>query len=365
MPKRKKTREPGLFLYDDGTYFVRCTPMGSKQRIERSLGKVSFTEARELKQLLLKKLDETGVYSKTLSVSDLFPKYIEDKFDEKLSEATKYEITLWSRDYLIPFFGSYTPSEIDEDLFEKFIKWQRKRRDLNFFHPRKVLMGFLNWCRKKKYIRFIPKFDIPKWEHRERVNLTQSQITTLFAKCDNQDLLLFIIMYLFMGMRSSEITQLSWDRVDFLRKAITLRKQDTKTRQGREVPINLNALRLLVNRYENSGSKFVFPNVRSSQRPMDPTGFKKAWNRLIEACGFDIRITPHDLRATWENFTNRNPNFTDAQREKMAGSNIKVQKNTYVKFTADELRGLENVVQVDGLQDLLIKKIGGNLGEDK
>lgn len=370
MPKRITTRDPEIFQYEDGTYFYRGTPRGSKTRIERSLGKVSWSVAKEMKAILVKRLDETGIYTKTLQMKDLVPVWIKERTEEEeLRSHTVYEMNHFMNRYLIPFFGHFSPSDIDEDLFDSYCKKVNKPKKMDLQNHRKILTKFLGWCRKKKYVRFVPEFEIPAWEPRERVNLTSDQIKTLFEKCDNQNLLLYISMYTFNVMRSTEITRLEWSRVDLEKRSIQLTVKDVKTKKPREIPINSFVHKLLVVRKAKSQSPWVFPNHNDSSRHMDRSGFRNPFSDLLTACKFPEHITPHDLRATGEKHTNKNTKFTDSQREAFAGAKIDVQKKKYVKLKADDLRGIEESVQIEGLSEILEMKLrplsGGKLGEKK
>lgn len=370
MPKRIATKDPEIFKYEDGTYFYRGTPRGSKTRIERSLGKVSWSVAKEMKAILVKRLDETGIYTKTLQMKDLVPVWIKERIeDEELRQHTIYEMNHFMNRYLIPFFGHYSPSEIDEDLFDSYCKKVNKPKKMDLQNHRKILTKFLYWCRKKKYVRFVPEFEIPRWEPRERVNLTPNQINTLFSKCENQNLLLYIAMYTFMMMRSTEITRLEWSRIDLENKSLQLTVKDVKTKKPREIPINAFVYKLLLIRRQKVQGRYVFPNHNDKSRPMDRSGFRNPFSALLDVCKFPNHITPHDLRATGEKHANKNAKFTDAQREGFAGAKIAVQKKKYVKMTADDLRGIEESVQVEGLAEILEMKLllasGGNLGEKK
>jgi hypothetical protein len=86
----------------------------------------------------------------------------------------------------------------------------------------------------------------------------------------------------------------------------------------------------------------------------------------------DAGLEPHDLRATYEHYANKRTDFTDTQREKMAGASIQTQRRIYLHgFQAEDLRGLENVVQFDGLESIMSEKnsvssnleAGGNTGK--
>jgi len=98
---------------------------------------------------------------------------------------------------------------------------------------------------------------------------------------------------------------------------------------------------------------------------MSVGGFNKPFKTMLKRTTVNRHITPHDLRATYEKFAHVNPNFTDTQREKMVGASAEVQRRVYLNsFTADDLRGLEQVVDFKELGPALELKIvnGGKLG---
>jgi len=101
------------------------------------------------------------------------------------------------------------------------------------------------------------------------------------------------------GMRTHEVLELKWSRVDFDAQAIRLRSEDTKTRQARTIPFGKFSVlaELLVGQHERvrgmqqaTGRIIpeVFPDVSA-------TTFKRHWYRAVKDAGLpDLR--PHDLR---------------------------------------------------------------------
>jgi integrase len=149
------------------------------------------------------------------------------------------------------------------------------------------------------------------------------------------------------------------------------RKSEVKTRKGRPLPINDFVHMLLLRRKSQQKivgtvTNFVFPNAKSPKRHADLSGLKTAFYNIMDKCGFKRGyITPHDLRATFEAYAHKAPEFTDTQREKFAGAAIDVQKRTYVHFDAEDVRGLEAVVQVKGLDKILKTKIENITGKQR
>ncbi len=105
-------------------------------------------------------------------------------------------------------------------------------------------------------------------------------------------------------------------------------------------------------------SQWVFFNTLDPKRHTHKTTFGAPWRRLVEKCEWEAGYcTPNDLRATYEKYSNMSKEHTDTQREKMSGASMDVQRRIYVSMTADDLKGLERVVQVPGLDKVLTGKI--------
>lgn len=318
----------------------------------------------------LAKLDGTGTLAKRIRLKSLYPEYKYYKESQtkgelegrkKIRPGTLREIKYVFESHLLPFFGNMKLSDIDE------VKWERycqKATVSDLTNHRKVFSTFLKWCKKQGYLKSLPDItDIPVHKRRKRRILRPNEILTLLTNAENR-LLIIIACGLFMGMRIGEIVSLSWDRINLIEKYLILFDDHVKTDDGREIPINEFVLKLLIKeraRQEELGIKtrFVFYNRHDLKRHTHSTTFGCKWRKLIEDCGFEKgSITPHDLRATWEKYSNKSTHHTDTQREKMAGASIDVQRKIYVSMTHEDLRGLENVVRVEGLDRILDSKIG-------
>ena len=148
---------------------------------------------------------------------------------------------------------------------------------------------------------------------------------------------------------------------------ILIDEETSRTRRGREIPLNgfvreLLLLRLKLQQVTSKTCIWVYPKRGKPKEHMVMTGPMKAWHTMLKNAGLaDLDIRPHDLRATFEHFMHLNAAFTDTQREKMAGASIDVQKRIYLTgFQARHLRGLEEVVAFEGLEDVMERAIGGN-----
>lgn len=354
--KRTRTDDPQIVRYPDGTYYFMGVPAGSSKRVERSLKTDNFIKAIENKIKLLSELTHHGLNAHSRA-HQLLTQYLElnrSRLDRGDIREKSFKTLEWCIiKYLIPFFGSYKLIHIDNDAFGEM---RSKYGQINYQNHRKYLTAFLNWAKDKRLITHVPKFDVGRWDKRERIILTQDEIL-LVLQHSHGNLLLFVAMYLFMGMRSREITALKWEYINTQTMVIHLPGSAVKTGQAREFPINPFVMQLLTERVVQTKSLYVFPNQHNFDEAMSDGGFRKEWIKMLDRSGIIRPITPHDLRATYEFYTHINPNFTDTQREKMVGAKIDVQRKIYLsQFSAANLKGLESAVSFDQLTPLLEQK---------
>jgi integrase len=110
------------------------------------------------------------------------------------------------------------------------------------------------------------------------------------------------------GMRKGEIRALRWDQVDFRRGTIRLKSSDTKTDEGRLIPLSqsLTSTLKVVTRYVSCLWVFVNPALMDSWRAgpdsVDPryhaTSITHAFTRACQQAGV-TNATFHDLRHTF------------------------------------------------------------------
>lgn len=336
-----------------------------KGNLERSLMTTSMREAVKRKRALEAKIDVFGQQAYKLKVNDVIQDFLDERWREVESKTIRlstYQETedMW-RVHLLNFFGGKRFAEIDEPLWDKYVE---SKQEFDLSNHRKIMGYFLTWAKRKQYYRYIPDLKIPSPTRRQRKILSPETCRLLLANSSGS-LLILISMYLFMGMRRSEIILLTWMRVDLDIGFVVLFAADTKTNRMRQIPLNPFVHELLRRRkaYQEtrpSRPVWVFPNAKTPSKPASLSGLKTAWATCLRRSGLSgSDLQWHDLRATHQYYTHKRIDFTDTQREKFSGSSIDVQKRHYVSFEADDLRGLETVVQFAGLDGLLSKVLDG------
>ena len=103
-------------------------------------------------------------------------------------------------------------------------------------------------------------------------------------------------MLLLTGLRKSELLHLTWDRVDFAQRTVTIIKR--KNREPLVQPLVDGAVRILASLPSRSAGGFVFPGKRDGQ-PLKNAN--DAWQRLRARAGIpELRI--HSLRHSFASF---------------------------------------------------------------
>ncbi len=103
---------------------------------------------------------------------------------------------------------------------------------------------------------------------------------------------IFITAY-YTGMRKGEIINLTWDRVDLQNGFIALRPEDTKTNEGRRVPLHPRVLKALRGLMRSSETDRVFVNLNG--QPIK--NFRGGFEGALERAGI-TGFTFHDFRHT-------------------------------------------------------------------
>lgn len=368
--KRKPTHFDKEIFIVGNTYWYKGTPKGLSRQVERSLKlSVGSTQrsVKKAKRDLLDELSQLGTDSKTTKYEVVVDKYIRFQERKGFAEKTIYEIKSYlgviynhkGQRYIGKHLGPYLKNkrveQIDQIVFEDFCE---KNKGKNFKPHAKTLNAFLKWCVQRRILKTKIQIEIPK-EHkkkkRAREILTNDEIIGLLNALAGRALL-YHSMYLLLGMRNSEIIKLKWGDVDLINGSLWVNPENNRVRKDRDIPINPFVLKMLND--IDKESEWVFPSREGSKKPhRDPSSaYRKSWKKALKEAGIDRHLTPHDMRATFEKFMHTNTAFTDTQREKMAGAKIDVQKNIYVSMRADDLRGLENSVQIEGLEKVFEKE---------
>ena len=214
------------------------------------------------------------------------------------------DIGKYSLKHLIPVFGSKLLSDITA---EDIAHYQKRRQqdgaegrtvNMEVGVLRGVLTAHRMWERIAPDVHMLPeRKDIGRALTSEEEGRLLEETKRRDSACHTAT-----VLALNTSMGKKEIRTLTWGRVDFEARALTVGKSKNEFRTGRVIPLNPAAFEALVKwagRFPNAEpTHYVFPwSKKGRVDPTRPTnGWRTAWEKARKKARVTLRF--HDLRVT-------------------------------------------------------------------
>ena len=299
LTKRKDGWYVQFPVIDDGKVLslARGEPGAKLKRWKTSTtnkGMAKQQEAKVKTDLMMRKMRSEKI--SRLTFAEWGEKYL--SLEEVKGLRSYRDRVLAIRGQFIPFFGKRFLDDLTPSDIETF-RTQRKLPNggtpslstVNYDH------AILKHCLSLAVRRGLVSINVAKQvslptpdNERDRVLTFEEWGRLLAAAADHLQPILVVAYQL--GMRQREILDLTWDRVDLQRDFIKLRGRDTKSKEGRTVPLTPEVSEMLrgLNRVRQLHCPFVF-HYEGRSIQWVKRGFRNACRRAgIE----DFRF--HDLR---------------------------------------------------------------------
>jgi integrase len=175
-------------------------------------------------------------------------------------------------------YGEKNVSGITTDDCREFV-FRSGTSPRNQINDRLAVSNFLNWCLRRQFaaINAMEPVDKPAVDTEEPSVLSLNDCRNLLAAAREYKeglLLPYVAISLFGGLRPTEISRITWDRIDLKDGTITLDGSMAKTRQRRIVKLPANAIAWLL--------------PLAPQRPeFQPAAFARHFGRVKHAAGFN------------------------------------------------------------------------------
>lgn len=195
---------------------------------------------------------------------------------------------------LTAHFGETRVAGINEAAWGKYVTACKLARPARKLHDDKKYMSqVLLMAHRQGHLKRPVKLRIPDGKSDVGREITADELGRLFALASPR-MRLQMELALKTGMRLREMLHLRWDRLEWGPQAIRLRRQDTKTRRGRIIPLTPELFEQLKARHEKSRSPYVFPHRFDANRPQNEN--KTAW--LALKADANVQCRWHDFRHT-------------------------------------------------------------------
>lgn len=233
------------------------------------------------------------------------------------------------------------------DWLDRFMGKKTGRSTFNDYILRVNMLG--RFALKRRYIPFFTKYEfVDEMRESGRV-LTESEISSLFEAMNVDGRDQFTLAYE-CGMRLREMLSLTWDRVNFEKETITLRRDDVKTGRktgkGREFVVTVGALQRLKERKKRMGdrSPYVFPSKGNLNKPQRQN--KTMWERAKRKARITGRCRWHDIRHTAITHMLMTMRQDIALVSEYVGTSVRTLQRVYLHSTAEQTRPVASALRI-------------------
>jgi integrase len=277
------------------------------------------------------------------TIAEIWSAYIDDMAGRPVVVTMRHN---WKA--LGPHFGAMRP---DVDLVPHCRAYTAQRRAAGISdgtvwtelgHLRMVLL----WAERRRIIPRAPAVERPpKPAPRERY-LTRPEVQRL-VDAANGHVRLAILLMLSTAGRIGAVLDLTWDRVDFERRQIRLRADDSVTRKGRAtVPINDGLMAALTTARREALSDYVV-EWAGGQVGSIKTGFRAA----VKAAGLED-VTPHVIRHTAAVWMAEAGVPMDEIAQYLGHGDARITARVYARFSPTHLRRAAEVLDIVSIRQV-------------
>lgn len=241
----------------------------------------------------------------------------------------------WKR--LKPTFESLTADQITRDLCRSYTKSRRATGagDGTIHLELGYLRAAMRFGRREGWLTVEPYIPLPKKPSPKLHHLTRREARTLIAKATLPHIRLFIVLALTTAGRASAILDLTWDRVDLIKRKIFLANPARyRTAKGRAtVPINDLAFEALT---DAMGGALTDHVIEWGGRSV--ASVKKGIAATAKTAG--VKCTPHVLRHTAAVHLAENGHSMDEIAQYLGHNSPVTTYRVYARYSPDHLRKL-------------------------
>lgn len=237
------------------------------------------------------------------------------------------------------FWENVDPAVVDEPMSRSY----RSTRAVSDSTARYELMQLstaLNWGVDEKKIKVRGKTWLPLSPEHEIRHLTRTEFDRFFAEVRAPHARLYVLLGLFTVSRPTAILQLTWDRVDFMRRLINFTPPGhVRTAKRRTVvTIGETLLEALQEAYKARTSIYV---IEHGGKPV--LSIKKAFQAASERSG--VRATPYTLRHTGAVWAAEGGVSMAELAQMMGHDDDRTTQKHYARFSPEHLRSVVNAIE--------------------
>lgn len=258
-----------------------------------------------------------------------------------IAHKASYQRRLDAWKALAPFWGNVTPSLIDEPMCRSYAA-KRRAGPATVRYELMQVSTALGWAHSNgRKIETRPAIWLPSApEHKVR-DLSRSDFASFFAAVKADHARTYVMLGLFTMARPGAILDLTWDRVDFMRRRIDFTPPGhIKTAKRRTVlPIADELLESLQRAYAARTTEFVIERGGKQVQCI-----KKAFQAASQRSG--VHATPYTLRHTGAVWAAEAGISMDELAQFMGHDDAATTAKHYARYSPDYLARVANAISL-------------------
>lgn len=237
-----------------------------------------------------------------------------------------------------PFWENVDPDLVDEEMCRAYRR-RRTAADSTVRYELLQLSTALKWGRSERHISAQPSLWLPSTPEREPKHLSRGEFDQFFDAVKADHARVYVMLGLHTVARPSAILDLTWDRVDFMRRQIDFRPPGRAQTSKRRtvVPIGDDLLPVLQSAFEARTCEFV---IERGGRKV--ANVKKAFQAASKRSG--IHATPYTLRHTGAVWAAEGGVSMAELAQFMGHDDDRTTQKHYARFSPDHLRSVVNAI---------------------
>ena len=236
------------------------------------------------------------------------------------------------------FFENVDPDLIDEQMCRDY-RATRKVSDATARYELLQVSTALKWGRAQKHITAAPAIWLPSTPERQTRHLSRDEFDRFHGGVIADHARTYVMIGLHTVARPSAILDLTWDRVDFMRRQIDYRPPGRAATSKRRtiVPISDDLLPVLQKAHTGRTCEYVIE--RGGQQVAN---IKKAFQAASKRSG--VHATPYTLRHTGAVWAAEAGIPMAELAQFMGHDDSRTTEKHYARFGPEYLRGVANAI---------------------
>lgn len=241
---------------------------------------------------------------------------------------------------MLPFWQNIDPVLIDEPMCRTY----RQRRNVADATARYELMQLstaLGWAQGQGAFPTRPAIWLPQVPESKQRHLSRAEFDKFLAAVKADHARVYVHIGLFTMARPTAILELTWDRIDFMRRRIDFTPPGhVRTAKRRTIlPISDELLPILQVAYAARTCEYV---IERAGKPV--LSVKKAFQAASERSG--VHATPYTLRHTGAVWAAETGISMDELAQFLGHDTTATTTRFYARFTPDYLMGVANSISL-------------------